>query len=135
MQVHFRVNDMVTVVGEGDSHTDVFEELASLADAFRDVDVCGCCKSVWTDKDGQVVRTFGIQPIHRQNKQNDDFYEFLCKNFKCKARLSLSQNKKGKTLFPRRKFHSTHPDVVAGKAKDGDWLPNNGWSVYVKPTA
>jgi hypothetical protein len=47
------------------------------------------------------------------------YYELWCQNPDCRAKLGFGQHKTGDTLFPKR------------KDKEGNWLSDNGWVVYV----
>ena len=104
-------NKQLTFEIEGTTDTELFSELASIQEVFDAEHKCGVCGG--TD----------IRYLHR-NVQGNDFFELQCitvdaKGYKCLARFQFGQVKVPKgALFPKR------------KDKDGNWLPNNGWSRY-----
>lgn len=108
MKITAKLNDMIVVDVEGDSQTDCFEKLSAAQEIFGNSE-CQKCKS--TD----------IKYVVRQVDDNK-FYELHCNN--CHAKLTFGLHKKGggKTMFPHR------------KDDNGGFLPNNGWTIYVKPT-
>jgi hypothetical protein len=69
---------------------------------------CGCCKSIDTR-------------LSVRNVDGNTFYEHLCNA--CGAKLAIGQNKDGRGLFTKR------------TDKDGNQLPDKGWSIYKKPAA
>jgi hypothetical protein len=91
----------ISIGATGDTHKDVFAQIADLEEVFG-IQKCGKCQC----PDFRfIVRTV----------DDNDYYEFHCKNPKCKAKLAFGQNKKGGGLFPKR------------KDKDDKWLPDGGW--------
>ena len=114
MKVVFKASDLFTVEAEGTTHTEVFTNLAGLAEVFS-IGSCGACKS----KD--------IVPIRRV-VDDTPHYEVKCKG--CGARLTMAQNKKGGTLYPRRRYNEKQSEVKAGKAVAGEWIPNGGWEQW-----
>ncbi len=89
---------------------DIVEQLAAVQDVFEAETICGCCQTA---------------AIRFQFREVDSykFYELVCLNPECRARFTFGQARKGGGLFPKR------------KDEDGKWLPNRGWSKYVKPSA
>lgn len=83
----------------GDDQKAIFNEIAKFQEVFEET-VCVKCGS---HNVRFVVRTV----------DDNDYYELRCRD--CGARLAFGVNKKGGTLFPKR------------KDADGNWLPNNGW--------
>ncbi len=119
--VEWQLTDKCAVTGEGETHADVIKNLTGLYEVFS-IAMCGACRSK------------NIRPTYRHNEDAKlDFYEFKCYNPDCKATLSLGQSKDKGSLYPRRKYHKQHPDVKSKKAKEGDFLPNGGWELYVNP--
>lgn len=113
MKVSFRASELFTVEAEGSTHAELFENLATLSETYS-VQKCGCCGGS------------DIIPIKR--KVDDDVhYEMKCN--KCNARLTISKKKTGE-LYPRRRYHPKQGVVKAGKAKEGDYVPNNGWEKW-----
>ena len=96
------------ITAEGESHKDVFQQLASLQEVF-DNRVCGACGSEHVKF---VVRTV----------DDNNFYEIQCTEIKCRAKLAFGQHKKNNSLFPKR------------KDDEGNWLPSSGWTKYVPVT-
>ena len=82
-----------------DDQKAIFNEIAKFQEVFEET-VCVKCGS---HNVRFVVRTV----------DDNDYYELRCRD--CGARLAFGVNKKGGTLFPKR------------KDADGNWLPNNGW--------
>jgi len=103
------------VEANGESHAELWEQLASLAEAFGER-VCGKCQNE------------EIRHVVRENDGGDKFYELHCQNSKCRARLRMSVTKKEKQFFPKRKAGK---DDASG-LEEGKWLPNNGWMRFDK---
>lgn len=114
MKVELRASELFTVTAEGNTHTEVFGNLAGLAEVFG-VSQCGLCKS----KDIVPVKRVVDDVAH---------YEMLCR--KCRGRLTMAQNKKGGSLYPRRKYHKDQSEVKAGRAKADEYIPNGGWEKW-----
>jgi DNA-directed RNA polymerase subunit RPC12/RpoP len=87
---------------ECDSQTDLFKELSSFQEVFGE-NACGKCGSD------------NLRFVVRENDGNA-YYEIRCLD--CGAKLAFGVNKKGGTLFPRR------------KDSDGNWLPDKGWTKW-----
>lgn len=93
-------NNRFKVCIEGESQRDVFEAISSFQEVFEE-DTCGKC---------------GSQDIKYVTRNVDDniYYELRCNNAGCRAKMAFGANKKGGSLFPKR--------------KDGEnWLPDGGW--------
>lgn len=122
MQVLFKVNERFTVSGQGATQKEAFADLASNIEPFA-VSECGACKG----KD--------IFPRVRQNKKFT-YYEMVCRNPKCRCKLSYGQSTENGALYPRRKYHEQHPDVKDKKVKLSSdkptYLPNGGWESWTK---
>ncbi len=102
MKVQVKVSPKVLVEADGETQTDVFQQLAALQEVFGRFDKCGKCGG--TD----------LRFIVREDKDENKYHEIHCQNPECRARLAFGQNKKGGGLFPKR--------------KDGDnYLPDGGW--------
>jgi RNase P subunit RPR2 len=106
MKASFALSDKLVFEVEGKEQVDVFKQLSSLQEVFSETTCKNC---------GSTETRFQV----RQDKEENEYYEMVCT--KCHARLSFGQNKKGGTLFPKR------------KSKEGNWLDNNGWIKYVRP--
>ncbi len=112
MKVLYRTrNGRMTFELEGKTQTDIFEQLAQLQEVFEN-DVC---KRKGKESDNLRFRV-------REDKEENKYYELVCVDTDPalrNAKLSFGQHKKGGTLYPHR------------KDKDGKWLPDNGWTVWV----
>ena len=94
----------VQIEVEGSNQKELFKQMAEVQEVF-DISACGACKG----KDiHNVVR----------HVEDNDFYEYHCQNPQCRARLAFGQNKKGNTLFPKRRDDQGKP------------LANGGWSKW-----
>lgn len=87
---------------DGKNPKDIFKQLSTIQEIFS-INKCEACGG--TDIH-YVVRTV----------EDNDYYEMVCQNKECRAKLALGQTKKGDQLFCKR------------KDKEGKWLPNSGWS-------
>ena len=97
----------------GDSDTDLFESWAHVHEIFAEEKcaLCGCTK---------------LRPVVRVNADDDKFYELHCQGEGCYARLTYGQNKKGDTLFPRRKLTKDgKPDL-----SEGEFGKHQGWTKF-----
>lgn len=114
MKVEFRASKLFKVEAEGNTPVELFTNLASLAEIFS-VSQCGACKSE------------NITPAKRI-VDDTPFYEMKCRD--CGCRLALAQNKKGGSLYQRKRYNEKQSEVKAGKARAGDWIPNGGWEKW-----
>ena len=111
MKVELRANDRLTIAAEGDSHTELFEELAGLQEVFGE-EKCGKCH-------GSNFR-FQVRKDEDENK----YYELRCLGYDekakkyCNAKLAYGCHKKGGGLFPKRKEEVDGKSVYKG---------SNGW--------
>lgn len=96
---------MLEIEVEGTNQLEIFEKLAEAQEVYGE-QVCGKCKNP------NVM--FRVRSV-----DDNKFYEIQCCDIKCRHKLSFGQHKKSKTLFPRR------------KDDENQFLPNNGWHVYV----
>jgi hypothetical protein len=127
MKVLLQVSPRASIEVEGDNHTDVFEGLAGGQEVFGH-DKCGVCN-------GESLRF-----IVRSNDDEDKFYEMLCLDVKCRAKLAFGCMKKPKgALYPKRKWDSLSPSEKVSRGEQEDYstkhfgyLPYNGWYKYVK---
>lgn len=118
MQAHYKASELFTVVGQGATQKECFKDLADGVEPFR-VSECGVCKG---KNIFPRVRTVG----------KFTYYEMACSNNKCWAKLSYGQSTENGALYPRKKYHENHPKVKSGEVEVGDYIPNNGWEVYVR---
>ena len=113
MKIQKKINDTTFIEGVGETHTEIFSNIASLQEVFGN-DTCGKCGC----KDIRfVVRE--VPDPDPKSKKIYKYFEMHCQARNCRARLSFGQHTEGGTLFPKR--------------KDGDdYLPDNGWLRYDK---
>jgi DNA-directed RNA polymerase subunit RPC12/RpoP len=107
MKFVFKISEKLTVELEATEQRPLFEQLADIQEVFG-IDRCGKCKSEH------------IKFVVRTDQDDNKYYELRCND--CRARLAFGCTKKLNALFPKR------------KDADGKWLPNDGWTVYQKPT-
>lgn len=100
-------NKQITFEVEGESQKAIFEQIASIQEVFDAEHQCGMCKS-------PHIR-FMVRTVTKGTKTYD-FYHLACQA--CHARFDFGQSTEGGALFPKR------------KDKDGNWIPNNGWTKY-----
>jgi hypothetical protein len=98
----------------GDSPKKIFSEIAAIQDLFEAETSCGIC--------GHTVLKMQHRKVESKGK-TFDYYELVCRNPDCRARLSFGQAMVGEGLFPKR------------KGDDDQYLPNRGWQRYVKAEA
>ena len=89
-----------------DSQKELFAQLSAYQEVFGE-SVCGKCGSD------------NLRFVVRENDGNE-YYELRCLD--CGAKLAFGVNKKGGTLFPRR------------KDAEGNWLPDRGWTKWKPKT-
>lgn len=102
MKIVYRASDKLTVEIEAAGQKEIFKAMSSVQEILGDT-VCGACGS-------ENVR-FVVRRV-----DDNDYYELRCAD--CGAVLQFGQHKAGGTLFPKR------------KDKEGNWLPNRGWTKY-----
>ena len=107
MKAQFKVSSKLIVEVESDSQRSMFEELARIGEVFGQ-DKCQKCEST------------NIKFVVRNDKEENKYYSMDC--IDCKARLSFGANKKGETLFVKK------------KDKEDKWIPNNGWQRWSTTT-
>jgi len=101
------------IEAQGEGHAELWEQLASLAEAFGERQ-CGKCNSE------------DIRHVVRENDGGDKFYELHCQKVGCRARLRMSVTKKDKRFFPKRKAGK---DDASG-IEEGKYLPHGGWMKF-----
>lgn len=106
MKFNFQSKKFGPVEIEGNTQVELFQKIADFQEVF-DEPGCGSCKS--------DNYRFSVREV-----DDNKYYELVCNDCGCK--LSLGQNKKGGSLFPKRKDN------------DGNWdNKNKGWNRW-KPT-
>jgi len=102
-----------SVQAEGESHAELWEQLAQLEEAFGEHQ-CGKCEGTH------------VRHVVRENDGGDKFYELHCLKKGCRARLRMSVRKKGGVFYPKRKAGENDSSGL----EQGAWLPNGGWMKY-----
>jgi len=117
MKVEFKANDKVTLVAEGESQLEVFENLASMQEVFAE-EKCGKCSS---DR-----LSFKVRKVP-DGKKFFYYPELVCQ--KCYAKLTYGQSDAG--LFPIR-YERKEKEYV--KDANGKNIPlgTNGWIKWNK---
>lgn len=100
MEAQLKVTDKLFVKVEAEDQKNLWQQLAKLQEIFGE-NRCGKCGGVELR---YVVRTV----------DENEYYELVCLNPKCRAKLSFGQHKGGKSLFPKRK-------------NDDGYLADRGW--------
>jgi hypothetical protein len=98
----------VQLEGEGNTHKEVFKQLAAMTEVFRD-EPCNLC-----GKNNAVLVVRNV-PDPKSPKKIYEYYERRCLTKDCGGRLAYGQHNEGGSLFPKR-FD-----------EDKKLLPNRGW--------
>lgn len=104
-KVRFRPSNYLEFEIDGNSHVEIFKQLADFSEVFTD-EPCGLCKSEDTRF---IVR----------NVDDNNFYERKCMS--CNGKLAYGQHKKGGSLFPKRTIDDEYDRVNKGWFK---WVPD-----------
>jgi hypothetical protein len=115
MKVRLKYNS-VDIEADGDTHKDVFRQLAALSEVFRG-ELCGNCH-----KDNSLLRVRKVDDPKSKGKKQFEYFERQCLTKDCRHRLAYGQHNEGGSLFPKR------------KGDDGQLLPKNGWFTFEKNT-
>lgn len=115
MKVSVKLNDRVTVEGEGETQLDVFRNLASMQEVFGE----SSCQKCNSSNLQFVVRRV------QDGKKEYEYPELRCKGDKCYAKLSFGTMEGGQ-LFPVR---HERKDGEYLKDENGKNIPRgkNGW--------
>lgn len=105
----------LSCVAEG-TGAEVFKQLSEFSETFQD-SCCGACKSENID---YVVRKV----------EDNEFYEMVCRNSQCRAKLSFGHSKADSKLYPKRVVTDNKGKAVKDVNGKAQYLPNNGWTVY-----
>lgn len=90
---------------EGTSDKELWASIAHFQEVFESTNKCEHCGGKETKLIVRVV-------------DDNQYYEAVCKNAKCRAKLGYGQHKKGGSLFPKR------------KDKEEKYLEHQGWVKY-----
>lgn len=117
MQVQVKVSPTTIITAEADTQAVLFKQLASLTEVFGE-EKCAKCGG------GYIYRVREVD--------GDEYFEAVCTNRECRAKLSIGQAKDKKNLFPKRyrqeKGGAYILDENGKKIVKGTW----GWSIYNK---
>lgn len=108
MKVTYRTSKL-SATFEGENQKELFKQLAGFQEVF---DQCKCGKC------GNESIKFVVRTV-----QDNEYYELRCDSSQCRAKLTMGVNKKGGSLFPKR------------KDKEGNWLPDQGWTRWNPQTS
>jgi hypothetical protein len=111
-----------TVEVEGETQKALFQEVALAHEVFGEPNcgLCGCDDIV------PVVRRVV------QGKKVFEYPEYHCQNPKCLARLSLSYNAEGGTMFVNRALLENGQPATGDDRASGKRGKHRGWSTYWK---
>jgi hypothetical protein len=114
MEAQYRTKDGRLVFKIDGEQKEIFRQVAQIQEVFEE-EACGVCG---TDL-RYVVRVV----------EGNQFPELVCQNQKCRAKLAFGQNKKGGTIFPKRKRKDRKPSDEADARYD---IKHRGWHVFKK---
>lgn len=127
LKVEKWVNQKTCVVAEGETQLDVFKQLASMQEVFGE-ERCSKC--------GNDDLRFQTRKASK-GKKEFVYPELVCKNPKCRAKLSYGQADDG-VLFPVRFEREQNEDGVTVyiKGEDGRMISRGsyGWVIFNKET-
>lgn len=104
----------VDLEADGDTHKEIFSQLAAMSEVFRD-EACGLCGK---HNSSLVVRR--VPDPKSKGKKEFEYFERRCLCKDCGGRLAYGQHNEGGSLFPKR------------KGEDGKPLPHHGWFKWDK---
>lgn len=119
MKASIKTRSNLVIDIEAETQKDLFAKMASTTDVFGEkaCGICGCEHII------PVVR----KVLHK--KKEVEYHEWHCTA--CFARLTLSQNLVGGTLFPNRKLlPSGKPATGEERALPDAKYVNGGWTKY-----
>lgn len=105
---------------EAETHVELFTEWYSLLEVFgeKKCGLCGC----------EDIKPYVRHVVDVNGKDEYDYPEWHCNA--CFARLTLSQNLKGGTMYPVRRLLDNGKAATGDDAKNGKFGPHNGWTKY-----
>ena len=118
MKIQAKISPKIIIEVEGKSQTDVFDQLATASEVFGE-SCCGMCEGTDFRFAKRIVGT-------------DEYYELVCTNGDCGAKLSfgLSKQKKGE-MFPIRKIIQEGKERGRPNRKNGTYdKKHRGWTKY-----
>lgn len=122
LRVERQINPHTTVVAEGETPKDLFQQIVSLQEVFGE-DTCGKCQK-------NNLRYKIRRATDAKGKKEYFYHEIQCRD--CYAKLSVSEAEGG-VLFPVR-WERKDGEYV--KDKDGRNVPRGtyGWVLFNKET-
>jgi hypothetical protein len=108
----------ITITVKGATQKDLFNQLATITEVFGERS-CGLCE-------GEDII------FAKRNVDGNDFFEMVCRNPQCGARLSFGQSKQHPgEMFPIRKLVTSGPDRGKPSRKKGEYDgKGRGWTKY-----
>lgn len=122
-KVRVFLNEKVAIEAEGDTHLDIFQQIADLSEAF---DNCKCGQCGGTD-----VRFF-IREATDKDGDTHKYPEIRCMNRQCRAKLSFGTHKKTFSLYPKRYQVDDKGKQIKGANGWGIPVGKNGWVIFRK---
>lgn len=126
MKAQVKVTNGIFIEVDESNERDLFKGIARTQEVF-DHACCGKCKSA------------KISFVCRKDKDDNDWYEMVCQDLNCRAKLPFGVTKKGGQLFAKNRADklsdtqkSERPEDCKYAEEHNGFLPNNGWYVYKK---
>lgn len=101
----------------------VFEKLAEIC-SLKEIcgyESCGVC--------GNHDISYRVREAEDKKKRMHKYYELICGDWKCRAKLAFGQNLEAKGLFPKLKAEKDGKPVLTADGKP-TYLPHGGWVKY-----
>lgn len=118
MQIQKKLNATVIATANGETHVEVFTQLAKLQEVFAEQS-CGKCTN--------EELTFTVRKAS-SGKKEFSYYELRCANPKCRAKLTYGHGE-GDILYPKR-FKSEDGQYLRDDNDKLIPLGTNGWLKY-----
>lgn len=115
MLTHTSQNGRFSIQVDDSNQRTAFEAVASFHEVFED-EPCGCCG-------GNNIK-FQVRNV-QDGKKTFTYYEKVCRNLDCRARLAMGCHQENNTLFPKRYSKDGEKSVMIGKY---------GWTKFNKET-
>lgn len=95
---------------------EIMKQFSDFCETFQDSE-CGACGSTYVDYQVRKV-------------EDNEFYEQVCRNPKCRAKLAYGHSKKDNKMYPKRVVTDNKGKAIKDDNGKVQWLENNGWTVY-----
>lgn len=126
IKANIKVDSNLSFQVEEENESELFQGIARVQELFSSTQ-CGKCKSR------------NIRYVCRKDSSDNPWLELVCRESKCRAKLSFGKTKKGDFIYPKTRFshlsetvQAERPECQAYAESHNGWLPNNGWSIYKK---